>query len=80
MWVRAVWKEGEKEFEDTIPSYWIINGFVRWPVGIHHSRAMKEKRPVQDNWKKFELIKKKMEDGKEFFSVVLIKDLSSYQH
>ena len=46
LWARAVWKEGERFYEDTIPYKWIINGTGHWPVGVNSSRAINEHRSV----------------------------------
>ena len=63
MWALAVWVEGTKVFQDTIPRKWIKGRCVYWPNGVNVSRAMEEGRDVEENWKRFDLVKIKCESG-----------------
>ena len=41
-WIRAVWLEGEKEEEGTIPDLWIEQDSVLWPPVANGLRFLKE--------------------------------------
>ena len=63
-WIRAVWKEGTKEEEGTVPDLWIDEGFVLWPPVPNSLKFLKERRKPTDKWKKFPLVKIKIKSGK----------------
>ena len=59
VWARAVWFEYSKEgvvceYENTIPSNWIKNGFVYWRNRKVES-AIKKRYDPTDDWLKFKL-------------------------
>lgn len=62
MWARTVWREGNKEIEEVIPSCWIKNDYVHWP---HQGkkRALKTCKEPEDAWMQFPLIKIKIQSG-----------------
>ena len=62
-WSRAVWFKGSKVYEDTVPTKWIENGTLYWPVGVNALQASKESRDPESNWKKIKLKKVKVTDG-----------------
>ena len=64
MWALAVWIEGTRVIEDTIPRNWIKGKYVYWPTGVNAIQAMEEERHVEENWQRFDLVKIKCESGK----------------
>ena len=76
LWVRAVWMEGVKTIEDTIPKIWINEDkkIVYWSFEVSYIKAVKQWVQLAENWKKFKLIKVKIVDGKRYF---LLTPLSS---
>ncbi|XP_062592957.1 serine/arginine-rich splicing factor 4-like [Saccostrea cucullata] len=63
-WIRAVWVEGEKEEEGTVPDMWIENDTVLWPPVVNSLKFLKERRKPTEKWKKFPLVKiKKKSDN-----------------
>ena len=73
---RAVWMEGVKTIEDTIPKIWINEDkkIVYWPYKVNYIKAVKQWVHPAEDWKKFKLIKVKIVDGKRYF---LLTTLSS---
>ncbi len=72
MWVRAVWRERNKEEEGVIPKSWVLDDMVHWPPGIDALKAMKEMRKPEEKWRKFPLIKLKLTSSKST-SVAVIR-------
>ena len=68
IWARAVWREGEKLMEDVVPLKWTNADSLFWPVGISFQRALSKQLEPAENWKKFPLIKIKLQSGKIFFA------------
>lgn len=64
-WIRAVWLEGEKEEEGTIPDLWIEQDSVLWPPVANGLRFLKERKNPTEKWKKFPLVKIKKKSGKD---------------
>lgn len=64
MWIRAVWREGDREEEGVIPSVWVSEKFVFWPPGTNAEKAVKNKEVPSSSWKRFDLIKIKHQAGK----------------
>ncbi|XP_052696313.1 serine/threonine-protein kinase PRP4 homolog [Crassostrea angulata] len=56
-WVRAVWREDEKEMELAIPSVWVEGNRIRWPNTSNAKSALKECKKPADKWLSFDLIK-----------------------
>nr|XP_047123592.1 uncharacterized protein LOC101237407 isoform X2 [Hydra vulgaris] len=74
-WSRVVWKESLREEEMTIPTTWIIENNVCWPIGINVVRACLQQWPPKDDWIKYPIIKVKIQsddkslcDGFDFTS------------
>ena len=65
MWVRAVWQEGTRIFEDVFPLVWVDEREkrIRWPRSkeAHH---MENHALPSENWLSFTLIKVKVKNGK----------------
>lgn len=64
MWIRAVWREGDREEEGVIPSVWVSEKFVFWPPGTNAEKAVKNKEVPSSSWKRFDLIKIKHQAAK----------------
>lgn len=62
MWARAVWREGDAEMEDVIPSCWMKNGCVLWP-DHGAKKAIKTFKQPDDGWMTFPLLKVKFQSG-----------------
>ena len=60
-WSPVVWKEGDQEEEEVIPTNWVQNRHVMWPKGINVLKAMKEF--PEENWMQFDLVKIKFTSG-----------------
>ena len=43
-WSKAVWLEGNIEEVGTVPTLWIENEYIRWPVGVNALRTMAEQK------------------------------------
>lgn len=71
MWVRAVWRERNKEEEGVIPKSWVLDDMVYWPPGIDALKAMKEMRKPEEKWRKFPLIKLKLTSSKSMSFAVI---------
>ena len=71
LWARAVWMEGVKTIEETIPKIWINEDkkIVYWRY-----KAVKQWVHPTEDWKKFKLTKVKIVNGKRYF---LLTTLSS---
>lgn len=59
-WTRAVWFECKTdgslhEFEETIPSNWIIENIVYWPPRSIEASSIKNLTDPSDDWFQFEL-------------------------
>ena len=67
MWARAVWMEGNREIEGTIPRNWIRHKKVRWPPGKNAEKPMKEMREPTSEWKSFKLCKIKLTSSEKCF-------------
>lgn len=67
MWARALWIEGSKMMEDTIPYKWIDTKtkIVYWPKS-NYVKCLKDQEEPNETWKNFKLIKIKVIDGKYF--------------
>lgn len=63
MWSRVVWLERDEELEGVMPSSWVRGEIVMWPPGVNAAKAMKDKKEPQDNWRKFKLVKVKLQSG-----------------
>ena len=65
MWVRAVWQEGTRIFEDVFPLVWVDEREkrIRWPRSkeAHH---MENHTLPSENWLSFTLIKVKVKNGR----------------
>ncbi|KAK3105745.1 hypothetical protein FSP39_004720 [Pinctada imbricata] len=61
MWIRAVWTEGDHEEEGVVPACWVKNKMLYWPPGVNAERAMKEKKEPSEKWKKFPVVKIKLQ-------------------
>eukprot|EP00112_Aurelia_sp_Birch-Aquarium-sp1_P014821 Seg3223.1 transcript_id=Seg3223.1/GoldUCD/mRNA.D3Y31 product="hypothetical protein" protein_id=Seg3223.1/GoldUCD/D3Y31 len=62
-WSRAVWQEGKRDEEGTVPSSWIKGEMLFWPTGVNALRAMSEGHSPNAKWKQFPLVKIKMKSG-----------------
>jgi len=62
-WSRAVWVEGEREEELTIPSNWIEDGFVRWPKVTNAVKYLQQRTEPCASWWSFPLTKVKFTSG-----------------
>lgn len=62
-WVRAVWREDEKEMELAIPSVWVEGNRIRWPNTSNAKSALKECKKPADKWLSFDPIKIKFSSG-----------------
>ena len=62
IWCRAVWVEGDREVECTIPSKWVdeLHKSVWWPPAPNAARYLKEQKEPTDKWRKFPLSRIKM--------------------
>ena len=65
-WSKAVWLEGNIEEVGTVPTSWIENEYIRWPVGVNALRAMAEQKIPDEKWKSFPLVKVKLSSGNFF--------------
>lgn len=68
MWKRAVWMEGRKEEEGTVPSTWINEGcrVLYWPPKVNAQKALTNRAdPDPKTWRRFELVKIKLNSGKK---------------
>lgn len=73
-WSRAVWIEPQDddefvEYEQTIPTNWIVGKKVHWPNHINVKRAYQSMENPGPNWQTFKLVKIKLFGGKsiQFF-------------
>lgn len=69
MWKKAVWLEGNKEEESTVPSTWIVEGsqILYWPSKVNAYKALpvySREDPDPKSWRKFLLVKVKIVSGK----------------
>ena len=51
LWIRAVWMEGVKTIEDTIPKIWINEDkkIVYWPFEVSYIKAVRQwVQPAED--------------------------------
>lgn len=62
-WCRAVWSEGDKEEELTIPSGWIEGEEVRWPKKSE-KKALDYQYAPEEGWSRFPLLKVKHRSGR----------------
>ena len=61
-----MWLEKGREEEGVVPSSWIKENELYWPPGVSAKKAMEEKRDPGDSWRKFQVIKIKLQSGKSF--------------
>ena len=66
-WSKAVWLEGNIEEVGTVPTLWIENEYIRWPVGVNALRTMAEQKTPGEKWKSFPLVKVQLSSGNIFF-------------
>ena len=64
-WVRAVWDEvsedGESiQYEQTIPSNWVIDKVLYWPNHLNVKRSFHNREDPKPDWKCFKLKKIKV--------------------
>jgi len=62
-WTRAVWLEGEREEELSIPSNWIEDGYVRWPKVTNAAKYLQQHTEPCASWLSFPLLKAKYTSG-----------------
>lgn len=65
MWTKAVWLEGGREEEFTIPACWVDKErkLVLWPDGKDATKHLREQSVPTIQWLKFPLIKCKVTSG-----------------
>ena len=61
-WTRAVWMENNEPTEGTVPTCWLVNGYLKWPK--NYKDALSRKLHPSGNWLSFPIIKMKVTDGK----------------
>jgi hypothetical protein len=76
----VVWKEGEREMEDSVPSVWISKSrtTLRWPTETSREKFRKlfmGQRVPEENWLQFPIIKIKVTSGKSFFTFIVSLEL-----
>ena len=59
-WSKAMWLEGNIEEVGTVPTSWIGNENICWPVGINALRAMAEQKIPDEKWKLLPSVKVKL--------------------
>ncbi|XP_061586866.1 serine/arginine repetitive matrix protein 1-like [Cololabis saira] len=69
MYVRAVWKEGDREEEGVVPQNWVDEGekVVRWPSRFSVTKtekAIRDRVEPEEDWLVFPLLKIKMTSAK----------------
>lgn len=67
MWKRAVWLEGKREEEHTVPCSWIDEEeqVLYWPQGVNAEKALRsQQHPDLKSWRKFRLVKVKISSGR----------------
>lgn len=79
-WSRVVWIEpdGDDEFveyEQTIPTNWIVGKKVYWPNSMNVKRAYKTMESPGPNWNIFKLVKIKLTGGKFTFISIQISSI-----
>ncbi|XP_038063128.1 clumping factor A-like [Patiria miniata] len=60
MYARAVWTEGNREEEGTIPTTWMRDQTVFWPPGSNALKAFESRQEPCENWRQFPLVKLKL--------------------
>jgi len=65
IWCRAVWKEGDHEEEEVIPTKWITDNYVHWPKVSNSGaiKAIRENWTPEASWDQFQLVKIKITSG-----------------
>ena len=67
MFSRAIWREGEREFEEVIPDKWIDleKRLVFWPntKPKYAKKVLQSCASPSPDWKQFELVKVKISGG-----------------
>ena len=62
---KGVWREGDKEYEDTFPSKWIQGKILRWPREtryLHIRNLILHCTEPEENWYELDLVKIRMSD------------------
>jgi len=70
IWSRAVWLKGDTEKEGLIPTFWIKENSLMWPVGVFAIKAKKQQKNPDESWTKFRLLKVKLQSGVCSYNIV----------
>ena len=62
-WSLVVFIEKEREIEAVVPTNWIKGKILHWSNSVHAKRDLLEKRPVEDGWLCYRLVKIKIKSG-----------------